>query len=732
MIEYLNVNDPYTVVPEYPRMDSGSVRPGRQAVWIEPGRLVTIDGQKLEHGNFYFGTHLGETWGEANDNGVVNPALVLASAADHHAYNTHEPPAYRSLPPRLRKDYLVWLAGGCLDQFVPEEFASIYFYGLEHRLMIEMRGHDPKVIAEIRRLCKLVPHAARLQRDVARLELFLGKKVAWQSRPVFSREMLEAQRPAPAVLLYLGKRLAEKGVFDAKDAFLWVQSCFKIYYPKPFQRCRPEFEALFEARFNEAFPKGLAVSSRRPLKMFYRTGTWHRTVDFVLPKEVSNLPDVEHATGLVEQLNYLVSRCAAELDAYDRLLSRKPSATGTLDAVAVLPKVLQTAPWLGRYAEMKRVIDEGLSKSGFISTSVSSFLSMMGLEKGDKAAVPAKAASAMSQLLDAFDVGFEPDRRFSFTTMAVHGGVCLFRAEEGGAVDLNEIAYRGVRLLSELAVLAACVDGSANQREMQVLKTFLEGHRFLTDVQKKRLTAIAKSLMKGAASHVPVFNALAKMPVSTRFQACDLVLEIAIADGPANADEVSFMEKLFKAIGREQSELHLLLHRNADGLVLVQAGKRAAGVGIHAEASISSPVEEPQVISEVVIDFEKLNRIKAETAEVSAILSDIFQDDALSAPNAKREEHTVTRNPIARQESTFPGLDRPHGELLARLTDGVRLERTGFDALCAELGLMPDGALETLSEWGFDNIGEAIIDDGNGVEIIEDFLEGVRSLRVDG
>jgi uncharacterized tellurite resistance protein B-like protein len=732
LIEYLNVNDPYTVVPEYPRMDGRALRSGHSAVWIEPGRLVTIDGRELVHGNFYFGTHLGETWSESNDNGVVNPALIIGSGGDHQSYNPHEPPAYRTLPPRLRRDYITWLAGGCLDRFVPEEFASIYFYGLEHKLMLENRGHAPKVIAEIRRLAALFPLASRLSRDVARLELFLGKKVAWQARPVFSKEMLAAHRPAPAVLLYLGKRLAEIGVIDAKDAFLWVQSSFKIYFPKPFQRCRPEFEALFEARFTEAYPKGLAVTSRRPLKMFYRTATWHRTVDFVLPKEVSNIPDIEQASGLLEQLNYVMSRCAAELDAYDRLLSRKPSAAQTLEAAAVLPKVLQKSPWIGRYGDIKRLIDENLAKSGFISTSVGSFLEMIGLDASEKAAVPAKTVSSIGQLLDAFDVGFEPDRRYGFVSMASHGGICLFRAEGGGTVEFEEVAFRSVRLLSELAVLAAGADGAVNQREMQVLKTYLESNRFLSDLQKARLTASAKSMMRGGTSPVPALSALAKMPVATRFKACDLVLEIVIADGPANADEVAFMERLFKAIGRDQNELHTLLHRNAEGLVLVQAGKREAGVGISPEQSESVAKLEEPVVADVMIDFEKLNRIRAETETVSAILSDIFKEEGVSVssgggvadPNSNASSKGSSERDIC-----FAGLDPAHGALLSKILEG-RLQRHDFDQLCSELGLMSDGALETLNEWGFDNIGEAIMDDGDGVEIFRDFLDDIRSRQV--
>jgi hypothetical protein len=211
------------------------------------------------------------------------------------------------------------------------------------------------------------------------------------------------------------------------------------------------------------------------------------------------------------------------------------------------------------------------------------------------------------------------------------------------------------------------------------------------------------------------------------------VLEIVIADGPANAAEVTFMERLFKAIGRDQNELHAVLHRNADGLVLVQAGKREAGVGIkHEEAEIPAKMAEPDV-QEVVIDFERLSRIRAETETVSAILSDIFKDEGISMPEndlgSDVSGSTAASESSPGGDSLFVGLDQEHGDLLSKVLKG-RLLREEFDRVCAELGLMSDGALETLNEWGFDNIGEAIMDDGDGVEIFSDFLDDVRSRRV--
>lgn len=732
MIEYLNVNDPYTLMSEYPRMDQSGERFGRPAVWIEPGRLVTIDGKELIHGNFYFGSHLGRTYGESNDNGVINPSLMLGSASLSEPYNSHEPPSYRTLSPRQRRDYLEWLAGGCVSPDVPDEFSSIYFYGLEHRLMIDLNGNDPKLVAEMRRLTKVFPAVARLQRDVARIELFLGKKIAYQARPVFTREMQVAHRPPPSVLLYLGRKIARERVIDGEDAFLWAECCFRIFFPKAYHRCRPEFQALFIGTFKEAYPNGLLVTSNKALRLFHRTGTWHRKVDFVLPRDVPFVPDIEHSPHLIEQLTAIVNAVGASLEGYDRLLARRPELAQSIEAVPLLPKTLHCEPWIGRFAPVKTTIDEGLARSGFITTSVASFLAMLGMNV-PKANVPAKSLGLAAALLDAFDIGFEPDRRFGFTGLHADGSICLFRAVDGGPLSEEGERYREARLLCEIAVLAAVCDGQANQREMQVVKTLFSEIEQLHEIEKRRMTAVARTLMKGNVSPTNAFSTLAKMGERLRERAISLAIEVILSDGTANAREVAFLEKMYKTLGLDAADLYNRLHRSEaepEGLVRIETGTRQPGVPISSNDKLPVAAVEIEVEREpeVVIDLERLSRIKVETAAVSAMLSEIFKEEELPVAVTAAPIQPVSRNATS---LPFEGLDLAHGTLLVKLIEGGPLDAAGFMAAVRELRLMPEGALETLNEWGFDNVGDAIINDENGAEIFPDFLVEVVAKRVE-
>ena len=44
--------------------------------------------------------------------------------------------------------------------------------------------------------------------------------------------------------------------------------------------------------------------------------------------------------------------------------------------------------------------------------------------------------------------------------------------------------------------------------------------------------------------------------------------------------------------------------------------------------------------------------------------------------------------------------------------------------------LMPDGAIETLNEWGFDHFGEAIVEDGEEMRIVPEMVSQIEPMGV--
>lgn len=732
MNAFLNINDPYTVVPQIQDRPVDELRRGAVARWIKPGAVVRIGGITLKHGNFYFGEILGSRVGEANDNPVVNPELLDPSAPPVD-FPRHEPPSFALLPLRLKLDYIRWLAGGCVDRRVPVEFPLLYFYGLEHRLLVEEDGQSQYLLGEIRRLQLLFVQEARLQRDINRLFMSVGVRELREGvMPVFDEFMEIALRPSPAVLVHLGKRISHDGVLDADDALLWLKSSFKVAMPVVASRCKRQFEALFRIRFREAFPSGYPVAmTPSPLRLVHRLATWRRAIPLKPPPHAGYVADVELVPNLLMKLHYIATKCGDELEPYSRYMARKGAADeNSLEAISMLPDALKRSKFVGGYSKVIGALDEAVKTSAYIQTDVGKFLGMLHLEVKGPGPVPPKVQSSLASFLDGMGFGFEPDRRYGNGGLVGEGAICLFKADGGGSLDVSASQYSVARQLVELAVLAAKSDGEVNQREMAVVRKFMDRFTLLGELERRRLTAVARAIMKSGNIDGPYLSSAARLAEGIWDKAVAVIMDVMTADGPVVVDEVRFLERLFKARKRPVTEVHQLLYRvdvatskpDADGLAKISGSIPAAGVKIPkkktVEASEVASVESPVPV--VKIDFEKLARLKKETEEVSDILQDIFKEDVVEV----RSEIPQTD----REKNSFPGLDDAHRKLLLLVIEKGSVSRQEFVTAANELGIFPDGAIETINDWGFDQFDDAVIEDGAQIVVVGEMMDGLKSM----
>lgn len=86
---------------------------------------------------------------------------------------------------------------------------------------------------------------------------------------------------------------------------------------------------------------------------------------------------------------------------------------------------------------------------------------------------------------------------------------------------------------------------------------------------------------------------------------------------------------------------------------------------------------------------------------MSRLLASIF----VEAPVAE-----APKAPVA--SSRFAGLDAGHAVLLDALI-AAPMPRDAFDTAARTARLMPDGAIETINDWGFDRFDEPVIEDGD-------------------
>ena len=112
------------------------------------------------------------------------------------------------------------------------------------------------------------------------------------------------------------------------------------------------------------------------------------------------------------------------------------------------------------------------------------------------------------------------------------------------------------------------------------------------------------------------------------------------------------------------------------------------------------------------MDPELISARLAESERAASYLAQIFTGDDTGSQAA-----VSTGLDTPDKSGSAPGLDASHRIFLTRLADRPSWTRRELDATAAQLGLLPDGALEILNEAAFEAVGEPVCEGTDPVEI---------------
>ena len=690
--------------PAFASRGSQSGAPGR---WIPPGESVSLAGFAIEGGMIYLGGVLPAQYG-GNDNCLIDPTLAVAGGgADVTGSSMGYWPAYERMGGTARRAYLQWLAGGRKAPDAYIGYVFLFFYGLERRLFVDNKREEAAaLVEEVERLLALYGENgsfsmyARRFLDVARL-FSIGVPAC---EPAL--DLRDGYEIPFGIRLALGEKLGKGEPFTADEALTWVLALPDCFPRRPVTRCFEQARALWRVRFDERFPAGLKVRiPKAQLKGVYRPAS----ASFEAQLSMPDMPDIASVQAPLDGLRDLLHACSDELDPYSRLLGRRPEAEGTPEALLLLPPALAAS---GAGSALKAIQDamaarlDGQELALVPLTEVMSILGLT-LDGGDR--LSQGAARQMGAMLDRLDLGFEPDRRYGPLSPAADAQIALFATPSGGPIDPDRVPYVAARTLVEVAVLAAHADGVIVPAEFDAIAADLRGMVALSTAERLRLLSLSVVLLRDPPKHQAAVNRLLKLGASERLQITESAISAVLADGRVMPEEVRFLERLHKALGLPQDQVYAALHRGGqrpDEPVTIATETFVAGEKVPAE-----PAPEQVVVA---FDPERLARIRQETSEVSKLLSGIFVDDEA------RNEAVSTRVPI--QASRFEGLDAAHGSLLAGLLTMAQCDRSMFEASAKSLKLFPDGALETINEWGFEQFDEPVLEG-------EDIIAPVEHLR---
>jgi hypothetical protein len=170
---------------------------------------------------------------------------------------------------------------------------------------------------------------------------------------------------------------------------------------------------------------------------------------------------------------------------------------------------------------------------------------------------------------------------------------------------------------------------------------------------------------------------------------------VAGSDGRIEPAEVKTLTKLYPLLGFSADDVYAHLHAlmstpaaaSPDGPITIQLRRPTA-----TSFSVPPPEDVKRTMDRgVSLDMKAVQAKLRETAEVSALLSTIFVEEPALTPDSSLSE----------VERIGP-LDNAHSELLRRLVNDGKMSRGQFEHAAAELGLLPEGALDAINDAAFE------------------------------
>ena len=668
-----------------------------QGKWIQPGKTVKIGTYEVEGGFFYSGGRLTGLDSYTEESSLIDPTLKINSKSpDYNGDNMGYWPSYCHISPESRAAYIEWLVSDRSNPDCYIGYVFLYFYGIERRLLVDGKGisatERKDLVNELLRLKNI--YGANRSFNGYVTSLLAHTWALYNSEDLPDISLLTAKRGFTSVFKFLlGQSVAAGKPVSCDLALAWVKSHPDFSLRTPARRCEVEFDQLFTLRYQEKYGDGVVVKpNKTKLQLEYHpaSSSLHGYQSLHL-----DLPDASRLIAPVRKLMSLAELCTEELESFSRFLGKTGNSRESLSAVALLPRDLATSIQHDRFNQLKCWLSSKITQPvGVVPTE--DLLSQLGEDSPVK--INKKEAEMLANLVEKAGYGLAPDVRFHQAKPEINGNIVLFQNGHGSGFNPSH-TFSQVGTILRLGSMVAAIDGHIDDAEVSILEKLISDDFQLSEVEKKSLRAYlhwrlnTKENMNGLKTRLDSISSREKSAVS------HILVGVALADGKIDPTEIKQLEKLYSSLGLDKALVSSDIHTFSSNKSRTLPPENKPFVNLDA---VSGPT--------FSLNRDLLKVYKEETEGVKAVLESIFVDEKIVDEPEDTVEEIYTATKAA-------GLDANHATFYDRLIVKEQWSIEEVNAICKELNLMVDGAIEVINDWAFDHVDAPLIDEGSTIYV---------------
>jgi tellurite resistance protein len=512
----------------------------------------------------------------------------------------------------------------------------------------------------------------------------------------------------------LGQAAIDNVCLPAVVALHWARLDTSGTWTTELAKNPKKFYARFQKLYKDAFGDGLQLQTNdQELRFNYFPASSSlkvRAKELVVGAK--GVPDIKISTDIKKIfLGILGQTCQYLLDPYAGSTNQPAHTINISDTVNTLPGSTWSEAVLERLLGLKEQAGNGPR-----SIKVKDLATNLGIPIADTK----NDFIAFSKLLSQYSLFIIPDVKSGAAPPRIDDQVVIYLASPISGNSQQSAKFNAANIALQLASAVAASDGEFSNSEHEHLLGRLKGWSHLDDNQILHLEANLYYLkFTPAALNSVKLNQIKKklehLDQDSRKSIAEFIALVAQVDGAIVADEIKALEKVYKALNLDCGTIYSDLHNGAIN-----------------NSSLPSSVDSIIVRglrNDLELDATRIAQLQQDTDRGADLLAAIFSevDGDEQASVVSSGQLTQAEGPENSGESMILGLDNTLSIFACQLMERLSWSRSDLLIVAKELGLMLDGALESINEASYDKLDLPFSEGDDPVEINPDALSRLNS-----